>query len=341
MIAVNIASCALEDGIDRGAFWHRESSLGERLGAKRIGASVYEAQAGRPIWPYHFHHGVEEWMYVVSGSPILRDRGGDQPLSAGDLVAFASGELGAHTVRGPGRFMIFSVGALGWGEAFVTEYPDSDQIAAAPGVRFRRGDAIDSWDERGDQTSAALNAAQAPPPGNASRVANLLSIPEQPCAGDEPQRDSGLRTPGLGSLLGARTWAVTLRDLAAGEAPEPYQYSWCLEEWALVLGGTPTLRCPEGEDVLDPGALVCFAEGLVGAHRLLNHGECTARVITFSTPIGRPTSTFYPDDQTVVIRVPGHGGYRFSLDDQVDDYWDGEPGAGPAPARSECQDLAG
>ncbi|MFZ0041934.1 MAG: cupin domain-containing protein [Solirubrobacteraceae bacterium] len=319
MVGVNIASCELEDGVDRGAFWHRESSLGERLGAKWIGASVYEAQEGRPIWPYHYHHGVEEWMYVLSGTPILRDRGGEQPLSTGDLVAFASGELGAHTMRGPGRFLIFSVGALGWGEAFVTEYPDSDQIAAAPGVRFRRDDAIDSWDERGDQTSELLNAAPTPAPGNATPVVNLSSIPEQ--------LGTGLGTPELGSQLGARTWAVTLRDLAAGDAPEPYHYSWCREEWALVLGGTPTLRHPDGEDVLDPGALVCFTEGPAGAHRFQNHGDTTARLITFSTPIGRPSSTFYPDDETVVIHIPAYGGYRFSLDDQVDDYWDGEPGA--------------
>jgi uncharacterized cupin superfamily protein len=161
-------------------------------------------------------------------------------------------------------------------------------------------------------------------------VVNISSIPEQPCAGDEPLQNSGLRASELGSLLGARTWTVTLRQLAAGEAAEPYHYSWCREEWAQLLGGTPTLRHPDGEDVLDPGALVCFAEGPVGAHRLLNHGESTARLIAFSTPIGRPTSTFYPDDETVVIHVPGHGGSRFRLDDQVDDYWDGEPGAGPA-----------
>jgi uncharacterized cupin superfamily protein len=222
--------------------------------------------------------------------------------------------------------VIFSAGGRGWGEAFVTEYPDSDKISAAPGIMFRRGNAIDSWHEEADQTSDPLNAAQKPVPENITPVINLSSIPEQSCAGDEPQQNSGFRA----SELGAQTWGVTLRDLAPGDATGPYHYNWCREEWTLVLGGTPTLRHPDGEDELDPGDLVCFAEGPAGAHRLLNHGHSTARLITFSTPIGRPTSTFYPDEETVAIRVPGQGGLRFSVRDQVDDYWDGEPGAAPA-----------
>jgi uncharacterized cupin superfamily protein len=290
VITVNVSSCKLDEELERGAFWHRASSLGERFGAKWIGASVYEAQEGRPIWPYHCHHGVEEWMYVVSGAPILREHDAERPLEPGDLVAFPSGAHGAHTIHGPGRIVIFSVGALGWGEAFVTEYPDSDKIAAAPGVRFRRTDAIDSWPERADPRS----------------------------------RDSELGLP-----LGGRTWVAAPHDLARGDATAPYHYSWCREEWTLVLDGTPTLRHPDGEDVLNAGELTCFSEGPAGAHQFVNRGEDAARLITFSTPVGRPMSTFYPDDETAVIRVPGYKGFRFRLNDRVDEYWDGEPGAEP------------
>lgn len=179
MIRVNIASCDLGERLDRGVFFHRESSLGEPLGAKWIGASVYEAQERRPIWPYHYHHGVEEWMYVISGAPVLRDQEGERSLSLGDVVAFPSGELGAHTVSGPGRFVIFSVGARGWGEAFVTAYPDSDQIAAAPGVRFRRANAIDSWAEAADQTLEAPKRVR-PSSGMDSQTAALATCTRAP-----------------------------------------------------------------------------------------------------------------------------------------------------------------
>ena len=84
--------------------------MGARLGARRIGAGVYEAEAGSPIWPYHYHHGVEEWLYVITGAPVLREPAGERILTPGDLVCFLSGQVGAHTVSGPGRFVIFSAG---------------------------------------------------------------------------------------------------------------------------------------------------------------------------------------------------------------------------------------
>ena len=33
-----------------------------------------------PIWPYHYHHGVEEWLYVLAGAPVLREPAGERPM---------------------------------------------------------------------------------------------------------------------------------------------------------------------------------------------------------------------------------------------------------------------
>jgi mannose-6-phosphate isomerase-like protein (cupin superfamily) len=106
--AVNVTSCDPDEVLDRGEFRHAAFDLTERLGARVIGATVFEMQAGAKLGPYHYHHGVEEWMYVVSGAPILRDPNGERALEPGDLVAFRSGPLGAHTVHGPGRIVMFS-----------------------------------------------------------------------------------------------------------------------------------------------------------------------------------------------------------------------------------------
>jgi uncharacterized cupin superfamily protein len=324
---VNAASCDLGEVLERGQFRYAASTLTERLSANVIGASVYETQAGDKQGPYHYHHGVEEWMYVISGAPIHRDPSGERTLEPGDLVAFRSGPLGAHTVHGPGRVIIFSTGASGWGEAFVTVYLDSDKIGAAPGVMFRRGDALDSWREDASDTS---EPARGPISKQASPVVNVVSMAAEPSPDDEPSDGSRVRGTKLGPLLGAQTWAATLFELAPGDATAPYHYEWCREEWVLVLGGAPTLRHPDGEDVLAPCDIVCFPEGPAGAHRLLNHSKETVRLIIFSTPSDRPMSAFYPDDGTVLVRIPDYEGFLFHLDDQVDDYWDGEPGAGAA-----------
>jgi uncharacterized cupin superfamily protein len=137
---INVAECQPDDVVSRGEFHVRRFDLTERLGASVIGATVYDMRSGEKLWPYHFHHGVEEWLYVVSGAPVLRDPRGERVLAPAELVAFASGPAGGHGLRGPGRVVMFSAGARGFGEAYVTVYPDSDKIAAAPGVIFRRAD---------------------------------------------------------------------------------------------------------------------------------------------------------------------------------------------------------
>ena len=106
MRSVNVGTCELDESLDRAGFRHAAASVGERLGAERLGATVYEAQAGHSIWPHHYHHAIEEWLYVVSGEPVLRDAGGKRALAAGDLICFPPGHRGAHSMSGPGRFVV-------------------------------------------------------------------------------------------------------------------------------------------------------------------------------------------------------------------------------------------
>jgi uncharacterized cupin superfamily protein len=163
-----------------------------------------------------------------------------------------------------------------------------------------------------------------------SPTINLMTITAESYPDDEPPGGSLVPRAQLGSPLGARTWTAALYELAPGEATAAYHYEWCREEWALVLGGAPTLRHADGEDVLRSSDILCFPEGPAGAHRLLNDSEDAVRVIVFSTPTGRPMSAFFPDDGTVLVRVSDHEGFLFRHDDQIEDYWDGEPGAGTA-----------
>lgn len=67
MHVVNVVSVEPDETLERGAFRARVFDLTERLGASVIGATVYEMCAGEKRGPYHYHHGVEEWLYVISG----------------------------------------------------------------------------------------------------------------------------------------------------------------------------------------------------------------------------------------------------------------------------------
>jgi uncharacterized cupin superfamily protein len=151
MRVVNVFEAQLEQGPGRDGFWFRAAALGAELGAARIGAGLYEARAGVPIWPYHYHYPDEEWLYVLDGTPVLRDPGGRRVLAPADVVCFPPGHRGAHTLEGPGRFIIFS-GERSSGP-FVSVYPDSDKVSVSPGIepdllnalRLPRSGSVDYW----------------------------------------------------------------------------------------------------------------------------------------------------------------------------------------------------
>jgi uncharacterized cupin superfamily protein len=82
MRKVNVFDCELDGYFEHGTIANHGAALGPKLGAERIGAGLYEVEDGRWVWPFHYHYGVEEWLYVVTGSPLLRDRSPPETSSA-------------------------------------------------------------------------------------------------------------------------------------------------------------------------------------------------------------------------------------------------------------------
>ncbi len=140
----------LEHEVEQGGSRWRTTRLADKLGAAQIGGTLYELGEGERTFPYHYHHGVEEWLYVVSGSPVVRTPGGEKQLRPGDVLGFPSGPDGAHSLRGPGRVLVISTG----GPPSVSVYPDSDKLGTRPAgeddrLNFRRGDAVGYWEGEG------------------------------------------------------------------------------------------------------------------------------------------------------------------------------------------------
>jgi uncharacterized cupin superfamily protein len=128
---------------ERDGYQWRGAGVGAALGAEQIGARLYELEQGQRSHPYHFHHGIEEWLLVVAGSPVLRTSDGEQTLRPGDVCCFPAGAQGAHQVTGPGKVLIASEKRA----VDSVEYPDSAKIAVhPPGKVFRIATAIDGWE---------------------------------------------------------------------------------------------------------------------------------------------------------------------------------------------------
>lgn len=124
----------------------------------------------------------------------------------------------------------------------------------------------------------------------------------------------------IGKRLGASHMGMSVYELPPGQAVCPYHFEWTDEEWLLVLAGSPTLRSPEGERVLEPGDVVCFPAGPAGAHAV-RAGDETVRIAITSTksPVGVAE---YPDSDKVGVWVDGTH-YMLRRSAHLD-YWDGE-----------------
>jgi uncharacterized cupin superfamily protein len=129
------------DDWDREEDGFRVTAVGERLAAELLGASLYEVAPGESTWPYHFHHGDEELLIVLSGRLRVRTPAGERELERGDVVLFRRGSEGAHEERNegsePARFLLVSTRP----PLEVTEEPDSGRVnvyARDGALRLRR-----------------------------------------------------------------------------------------------------------------------------------------------------------------------------------------------------------
>lgn len=221
---------------------------------------------------------------------MLREPAGERTLTPGDVVCFPTGRLGSHTMRGPGRFVIFATGQHV--EPWMSVYPDSDKVSGPEGILLRSS-AVGYWHGEGTAGAQAPDEvardAESPPP---RPVANASVLPTE-MPDPHAQAGSRYRAAELGLLLGADRLDGAVVELDPGEGSEPYHYVHGREEWLMVLAGAPTLRHPHGEDQLDAGDLLCLPEGPAGAHRLLNRGESVVRALFLSTT-SLPVNVHYP-----------------------------------------------
>lgn len=131
--APNIYTEDWERSIEQGNWGVNGSRIGAAAGAKAIGVAVYEIPPGKKNMPFHAHHGLEEMIVVLSGTPTLRTPEGERRLAEGEVVSFLPGADGAHQVlnhsEAPARYLMLSDKAT----ADVIYYPDSNKISAQAG----------------------------------------------------------------------------------------------------------------------------------------------------------------------------------------------------------------
>jgi uncharacterized cupin superfamily protein len=133
------------------------------------------------------------------------------------------------------------------------------------------------------------------------------------------ERDIGAaRGTRLGAAAGARELGATLYELDPGGQAAPYHMHHANEELLLVLDGALELRTPEGTRALAKGAMVAFAAGVEGSHRLRNTSDATARYLVVST-MRFPEVAEQLDTGTILVLKGPADGWAFP-DGSAGDY---------------------
>ncbi|MFB6130851.1 MAG: cupin domain-containing protein [Salinigranum sp.] len=144
--------------LERGEAHFRRKRLAAAAGGDRLGCSLYELPPGGKSWPFHYHAGNEEALYVLDGRGRIRIGDDERSLKPGTYVALPADESGAHRVVNdssePLRYLAFST----MREPDVTVYPDSEKVGVFAGSPpgsdeprdvhgyFRLADAVDYWE---------------------------------------------------------------------------------------------------------------------------------------------------------------------------------------------------
>ena len=128
----------------------KRAMLGQVVGAKLTGLSIYELPPGEAAWTYHYELNREEWVIVIDGDVVVRTPTGDRAMRAGDVFCFSPGAEGAHQVRNdsdaPARFAMPSSFS---GDGYVAVRPDSNTaLIVGPGFRqiVPLDESLEYWD---------------------------------------------------------------------------------------------------------------------------------------------------------------------------------------------------
>jgi uncharacterized cupin superfamily protein len=138
---------AEEDGERPEGYRRGRVRIGPLIGAEEMGMTIYELEKGEAVCPYHYELGREEWLFVLSGRPSLRDPDDEFELEPGDVYLFPEGEDGAHKVTNY-RDEVARIAILSnKDEPVIIIYPDGGKVGIHPGGKyFRLADEVDYFE---------------------------------------------------------------------------------------------------------------------------------------------------------------------------------------------------
>ena len=103
----------------------------------KLAVKFYTLQPGKSNYPYHWHTGVEEVFYIISGTATLKTPKGDTIVSEGDVIVLPANENGAHKLfnHSDAPLVYLDVDTVDTRE--VVFYPDTNKVRVMTGDFFK------------------------------------------------------------------------------------------------------------------------------------------------------------------------------------------------------------
>ncbi len=127
---VNVDEVESMGGI-KGRFGAAAKRLAAPAGASKIGCNWMELQPGKTSFPYHYHTGIEEGLFILSGAGELRIGADRVAVRQGDYVAFPAGADYAHALTNTGSQPLHYRAFSNQNTTDIVGYPDSRKFAFA------------------------------------------------------------------------------------------------------------------------------------------------------------------------------------------------------------------
>ncbi len=248
-------------------------------GLTQFGACLDTLDPGAWSSLRHRHSAEDEFLYVLSGTPTLRDDHGMTDLAPGDAVCWRHGDPNAHHLTNrtdtPCRWLI--VGSRAAGD--VCTYPDDGRRQVNGDSRWRIETFSGETLREGDLPAELLGlAAPWGRPFDGTPLPNLLragQVPAVVCGNNYPARwsDLGLSEDiALSDAGGLSQFGAFVEILHPGGQSSLRHWHEEEDEFLYVLSGTVTLIENEGPTGIGPGTCACWPKGVANAHCLRNEG---------------------------------------------------------------------
>lgn len=131
---------------EHGRYKGESGEIGLFIGARTLGYRAVRLPPGARFCPLHAHDRSEEAFVVIDGTPTIRTLRGSIVLRAGDVMAFPTGDRGAHQLLNESdascTVILFGLEL----DDEVAYYPDSKKVYATRRGLLMRAERLDYYD---------------------------------------------------------------------------------------------------------------------------------------------------------------------------------------------------